>query len=128
MSLDFYMETDDFIQIFKFHRSTDEAVMQWSHALDQAIDSLPPQDPFYILVDVTGDDVEFTALARQESKRVFGKHQAHRGYIAMLFEWRTSPYFARLFFSTLGKLNFKLQYFSQPEKAYQWLHEVHKSS
>jgi len=128
MSLDFYMETDGFIQIFKFHRSTDEAVMQWATALDQAIESLPSTDPFYILLDVTGNEVEFTALARQESKRIFSKHQAHKGYIAMLFEWRTSPYFGRLFFASLGKLNFKLNYFSNAEKAHQWLHEMHKSS
>jgi hypothetical protein len=127
MSLDFYTEQDDFIQIFKFKRSTDEAVTQWAEALDHAIESRPLKDPFYILLDVTGKEVEFTALARQESKRIFSKHHAHHGYIAMLFEWRTSPYFGRLFFASLGKLAFKLNYFSDAEKAYQWLHEVHDS-
>ena len=125
MSLDFYTETDGFIQIFKFNRSTDDAVRQWAEALDQAIESLPLKEPFYILLDVTGEEVEFTAQARQESKRIFGKHQAHHGYLAMLFEWRTSPYFGRLFFASLGKLNFKLNYFSDAEKARQWLHEMH---
>jgi len=128
MSLDFYTEQDDFIQIFKFNRSTDEAVMQWSEALDHAMESLPLNAPFYILLDVTGDEVEFTALARQESKRIFSKHQAHKGYVAMLFEWRTSPYFGRLFFSSLGKLSIRLNYFSDSEKAYQWLHSVYNSS
>lgn len=128
MSLDFYTETHDFIQIFKFNRSTDEAVSQWADALEHAIQSCPPKDPFYILLDVTGDDVEFTPLARQESKRIFSKYQDHRGYVAMLFEWRTSPYFARLFFASLGKLSIKLSYFSDAEKARQWLHEMHNIS
>ena len=128
MSLDFYTETHDFIQIFKFNRSTDEAVSQWAEAIEHAIESRPLNDPFYILLDVTGDEVEFTAMARQESKRIFSKHQTHRGYVAMLFEWRTSPYFARLFFASLGKLSFKLNYFSDAEKARQWLHEMYNTA
>lgn len=127
MTSDFYMETHDFIQILKFRRSTDEAVMQWANVLESHIDSIPPKDPFYILLDVTGDGVEFTSLARQESKRIFGEHKAHVGYLAMVFEWRTSPYFARLFFASLGKLNFKMNYFTDHEQAIAWLHKMYSS-
>ena len=126
MTQDFYTESDDFIQIFRFKRSTDEAVLAWAEALDQHIESIPLKEPFFILLDVTGEEVEFTATARQESKRIFSKHRDHRGYLAMLFEWRTSPYFGRLFFASLGKLNFKMNYFSQADKAYQWLRDMYE--
>ncbi len=116
---------ENFIQVFKFHRSTDEAILEWAEALDSYIQSIPEKDPFFILLDVTGDEVSFTATARNESKRIFSTHRHRVGYIAMLFEWRTSPYFARLFFASLGKINFKLKYTHRREEAYAWLHEVY---
>lgn len=125
MALDFYMESDDFIQIFKFNRSTDEAVIAWADALEQYMGSIPQKEPFYILLDVTGEGVEFTSTARQESKRVFTQYQHHAGYLAMVFEWRTSPYFARLFFASIGKLSFKLNYFTKHDAATDWLRKMH---
>lgn len=128
MALDFYVESDGFIQIFKFNRSTEEAVMQWAEALDGYIGSIPESEPFFILLDVTGDNVQFTASARRESKRIFSKHRAHTGYVAMLFEWRTSPYFALLFFASLGRLAFKLNYFSKRDAAHNWLAAMHEQA
>jgi len=128
MALDFFIETDDFIQIFKFNRSTDEAVMAWAEALDVYMGSIPPKDPFYIVLDVTGDSVEFTATARSEAKRIFAKYQHHVGYLAMVFEWRTSPYFARLFFASIGKLQFKLNYFTKHDAARDWLRTMREQA
>ncbi len=106
-------------------RSTDEAVEAWAQTLDQLIADTPKSELFYVLLDVRGDEVTFSAATREQSKRVFSKHQKRKGYIAMLFEWRTSPYFARLFFSTMGKLGFKLNYFHQEDAAYAWLREMY---
>ena len=127
MASDFYMETDGFIQIFRFNRSTDAAVMEWATALDDHMASIPRKEPFYIMLDVTGEGVEFTSMARQESKRIFTKYQTHVGFLAMVFEWRTSPYFARLFFASIGKLSFKLNYFTQYDLALDWLRTQHNA-
>lgn len=127
MTANFYTESDNHIQIFRFRESTDTAIQAWADALDEYIGSIPEKTPFYVLLDVTGENVEFTALARQESKRIFTKYQTHVGYLAMLFEWRTSPYFARLFFASIGKLGFKLKYFTKADEARQWLDDMHTS-
>lgn len=126
MTEDFYTLTEDFIEIFKFNRSTDEAVEQWAQALDHHIENTPGKDNFYILLDVSGEGVTFTELARSYSKQIFGKYKKRKGYIAFLFEWRTSPYFARLFFAAIGKIAFKLNYFHQADAAYAWLHEMYR--
>ena len=118
---------EDFIQVFKFHRSTDEAVYEWADALESYIQSIPEKEPFFILLDVTGDEVSFTATARNESKRIFSTYRQHVGFIAILFEWRTTPYFARLFFASLGKINFKLKYTHRREEAFAWLREVYET-
>lgn len=128
MTDDFYTFTEDFIEVFKFRRSTDEAVIQWAQALDQSIEQTAKKENFYILLDVSGEDVEFTATARAHSSQVFSKHKKRKGYIAMLFEWRTSPYFARLFFASIGKMGFKLNYFHEAEAAYDWLREMRREN
>ena len=128
MSDDFYIEKADFIDVFKFVRSTDEAVEAWAQQLDETITNTAKSEKFYILLDVRGEEVTFSAMAREESKRVFSTHHKRKGYIAMLFERRTSPYFARIFFSTLGKLGFKLKYFHQEESAYAWLNQMADAS
>lgn len=128
MTDDFYTEKVDFIDVFKFVRSTDEAVEAWAQTLDQLIANTPKSELFYILLDVRGEEVTFSTSAREQSKRVFSKHQKRKGYIAMLFEWRTSPYFARLFFSTIGKLGFKLKYFHQEDVAYAWLNQMYEEN
>ncbi len=126
MTADLLVYTDEFIQVFRFLRSTDEAVDLWAAELETYIQNVPPKAPFYILLDVSGDKVGFTAKARQHSKRIFNQNRKRKGYIAMLFEWRTSPYFGRLFFASLGKLNFKLNYFHQSEDAQNWLQQMHQ--
>ncbi|MEO1290033.1 MAG: hypothetical protein AAFV93_19945 [Chloroflexota bacterium] len=125
MTDDFYRQQDDFIDIFKFRRSTDEAVEQWAESLEALIAETPKAQPFYILLDVSGDEVTFSELARSQSKRIFSQYKKRKGYIAMVFEWRTSPYFARLFFATIGKLGFKLNYFTDDADACAWLREMH---
>lgn len=121
---DFYMLKDDFIDVFKFTRSTDEAVDEWAVALENLIESTPKAQPFYILLDVSGDNVTFSAAARTHSKRIFTTYKNRKGYIAFVFEWRTSPYFARLFFATIGKLGFRLNYVTQEDDAKIWLREM----
>lgn len=128
LTQDFYARTEDFIEVFKFVRSTDAAVVAWAETLDQYIENTPKSEPFYILLDVSGDEVTFSATARAHSKHIFSKHKKRQGYIAMLFEWRTSPYFARLFFSTIGKLDFKLGYFHQSDAAYTWLRQMYEEN
>jgi|GEM_PF-1712309 len=128
LAQDFYTVTEEFIEVFKFRRSTDEAVEEWAEALDAYISDTPKKENFYILLDVSGDEVTFSAAAREHSKRLFTKHKQRQGYIAMLFEWRTSPYFARIFFATIGKFGFKLNYFHNETAAYDWLQEMHKEN
>ncbi|MGB7337316.1 MAG: hypothetical protein WBC91_00375 [Phototrophicaceae bacterium] len=128
MTDDFYILQEDFITIFKFTQSTDDAVEKWAKALDETIQTTPKATPFYILLDVSGDNVEFTQMARNQSKHIFTKHKKRKGYIAMVFEWRTSPYFARLFFSTIGKLGFQLNYFIQDAQAKAWLTQMYTES
>jgi hypothetical protein len=100
------------------------AVIAWAAAIETAIQETPEDTPFFVLIDVSGDGVAFTPLARQHSKRIFGTYRNRIGYVAMVFEWRTSPYFARLFFSTLGRLAFKLRYFHDGAEAQEWLRTV----
>lgn len=128
MTEDFQTFSEDFIQIFKFTRSTDEAIEEWAQALEDHLAQHPKDEPFYVLLDVSGESVEFTPAARQHSKRIFDSYRKRRGYIAMLFEWRTSPYFARLFFASLGKLSFKLNYFHNGDDARQWLRDMHDTA
>ena len=128
MTADLSTYRDGDIQVFQFIRSTDTAVAEWATALEAYIQQTPKKEPFYILIDVSAPDVDFTAAARQHSKRIFSQYQTHKGYIAMLFAWRTSPYFARLFFAALGKLGFKLNYFHQRDAAISWLHDMHAAS
>jgi hypothetical protein len=126
MADDFSTYSDQFIQIFQFSRSTDQAVDQWAAAIEAYIEQMPKSEPFYILLDVSADGVDFTAHARQHSKRLFTKFKDRQGYVAMLFAWRTSPYFARLFFSSLGRLGFKRNFFHNRSQATAWLHEMYK--
>ena len=126
MTADLVVYKDEFIQVFQFLRSTDEAVDLWATELESYIQKMPKKEPFYILLDVSGQKVGFTATARQHSKRIFNQYRQRQGYIAMLFAWRTSPYFGRLFFSSLGKLGFKLNYFHQAEDAHNWLQQMYQ--
>lgn len=127
MATGFTRETFGRIVIHKFLDSSDESIDAWADDFRKTIDQTPPDRCFYILVDVAGPHVGFTAHARQTSKELFTHYRHRRGYLAFLFEWRTSPYFARLFFASLGKLEFRLSYFSQQDKALAWLHEAANS-
>lgn len=121
MPHDYYSEAQGNIVTQKFLRSTDEAVDLWAKELAQLIEATPHNGCFFVLVDVAGPNVGFTARARERSKELFLKYRHRQGYIAFLFEWRTSPYFARLFFASLGKLDFKLNYFHKRDQALAWL-------
>lgn len=99
----------------------------WAETLENTIQQTPESEYFYILLDVSGDNVTFTQLARNESKRIFTQYKKRQGYIAFLFEWRTSPYFARMFFATIGRLRFKINYFHDEPSAKSWLHEMYNS-
>lgn len=118
---DFESRSHGKIIIQKFKRSTDEAVDVWANELIQIIETTPQDEHFFVLIDVAGPNVGFTPHARKRSKEIFSKYRHRQGNIAFLFEWRTSPYFARLFFASLGKLDFKLNYFHKRDQALQWL-------
>lgn len=124
MSHDYHSETHGKIIIQKFTRSTDTAVDLWADDLEQRINTTPRDGCFFVLVDVAGPNVGFTPHARKRSKEIFSKYRHRQGYIAFLFEWRTSPYFARLFFASLGKLDFKLNYFHKRDQALAWLESM----
>lgn len=124
MSDDYISEQVGRITVQKFIRSTDAAVDQWGRELAAYIEQTPDDTPFFVLVDVTGPHVGFTSHARQTSKALFTRYRDRQGYVAFLFEWRTSPYFARLFFASLGKLELKLNYFSSRSQAMAWLQQA----
>jgi hypothetical protein len=41
--------------------------------------------------------------------------------LAFLFSSRTAPHYARIFFASLGKLQFELQFFRDRQRALDWL-------
>lgn len=117
----FIAEQIDNTAIHTFMNSSDAAVDAWAVALIEAIE--PTAQPFRILMDVSAPQVSFTRHARQTSQRLFMQYRGRQGRIAFLFSSKTAPHFARLFFASLGKLQFELKFFSSRDKALDWLNE-----
>lgn len=105
------------IRVYQFHVSTESAIDAWA----QDLDAVMANPPFYVLMDVSGETVNFSRYARQSSVELFTKHRQAAGALVMLFTGRTSPYFARIFFASLGKLGFQIHFTHQRETALRWL-------
>lgn len=118
-------QTDEIIT-YTFTDSSETAIDAWGVALAEHIDALPPTQPFCILMDVSSNQVSFSRYARQKSVEMFTRFRKCKGRFAFLFSSRTAPYYSRIFFASLGRLDFELNYFSSREKALAWLHEGSK--
>jgi hypothetical protein len=123
MSDGFYAQQQGAVAIHTFTDSTNAAVDSWATELARHIDTTPPDQPFRVLMDVSSNNVSFTRHARQTTVQLFTRFQNRSGRFAFLFSSRTAPYFARIFFATLGKLGFEIAYFSNRTKALEWLNE-----
>lgn len=126
MSQLFVSQIEDGITIQTFYASDDAAVELWAEDLIRTIEQAPAAG-FTVLMDVSSNKVSFTRHARHWSMEIFTRYKTRKGRIALLFSSRTSPYFARIFFASLGRLNFSLSFFSSREKALEWLRDDQKS-
>lgn len=113
----------DGITVYTFTNSSETAIDAWGVALAEYVDALPRSQPFLVLMDVSSKQVSFSRYARQKSVEMFTYCRKHKGRFAFLFSSRTAPYYSRIFFASLGKLEFELNYFSSRDKALVWLHE-----
>jgi hypothetical protein len=112
------------IAIYTFTNNTEAAIDTWAATLVQWIESIPPNTLFRILMDVSSNQVTFSRYARQKSLEVFGRYRNRRGRCAFLFSSRTAPFYSRIFFASLGRLEFQLGYFNNRQKALEWLREA----
>jgi hypothetical protein len=119
----FFVEQAGDIEIHRFEDSTDESVNHWSECFIHTLETTPPEKPFRILMDVSSRQVSFTRHARQTSFDLFRRYRDRQGRLAFLFTSKTAPHFSRLFFYTLGRLSYELQFFSSRDKAMAWLNE-----
>lgn len=124
MSARLHTTHDAHITLYTFSDSSDETVEAWAAALCALIDATPPTQPFYVLMDVSAPHVQFTRLARQRSSEIFTTYRTRQGYIAFLFSSKVAPHFSRLFFASLGRLNFDLHFYSDRAAALSWLHNA----
>ncbi|MBZ0290566.1 MAG: hypothetical protein K8I30_23280 [Anaerolineae bacterium] len=116
-------ENVDGIIIYTFTNSSESAVDAWGAALTQVIEETPPDQLFRVLMDVSSPQVSFSRPARSMSQQVFTRYRSRKGRMAFLFSSKTAPHYARIFFASLGRLQFQLQFFSNRDKALHWLHE-----
>ncbi len=117
------IEENDGITEYRFSDSSEEAIDMWGEHLSRLIASTPVNDCFYVLMDVSDKQVSFSSHARATSKAIFTQYREHSGRYAFLFSSPTAPYYSRIFFASLGRLNFELAYFSNRAKALAWLRE-----
>jgi hypothetical protein len=122
----FLTEELDSITTHTFVISSDEAVDRWAEALRRFMETT--SDPFYYLFDVSGKDVYFTSYARETAKVLFSDYRKRRGYVAFVMVWVTGPHIAKLFFASLGKLDYEVQFFNTREEGLTWLREVKAAS
>lgn len=121
MSDGFYCEQQDEVMVYGFTHSDDDAVDQWASALNSYLEHLPPEKPFRVLMDVSDKSVSFTPRARQRTVELFTRYRTRQGRFAFLFSSRVAPYYSRIFFASLGRLSFELNYFTDKQKALGWL-------
>ncbi len=117
------IERDGAITIHIFSDSSDVAVATWAESAAQIIDETPPDQSFLLLLDVSAPQVSFTRYARQKSQILFTRYRQRHGRFALLFSSRIAPYYTRIFFTSLGRLDFDLACFSNREQALHWLRD-----
>ncbi len=123
MTEGFFYEALDDVMVYGFTRSEDADVDAWAEALIAHIESTPPDKLFRVVMDVSAKQVSFTARARQRTVEIFTRYRKRQGRFAFLFSSRTAPYYSRIFFASLGRLNFGLNYFNDRQKAVDWLRQ-----
>ena len=121
MSDGFYCEQQGEVMVYGFTHSDDAAVDAWALALDAYLENTPADRPFRILMDVSDKDVSFTPRARQRTVELFTRYRTRQGRFAFLFSSRVAPYYSRIFFASLGRLTFELNFFTDKQKALEWL-------
>ena len=121
MSDGFYCEQQGAVMVYGFTHSDDAAVDAWAATLAAYLDSMPADTRFFILMDVSDKTVSFTPRARQRTVELFTRYRTRQGRFAFLFSSRVAPYYSRIFFASLGRLVFELNYFSDRQKALEWL-------
>lgn len=114
------------ITAYIFIDSRDETVDQWATLFHENITALSPDQPCLVLMDVSAKNVSFTGYARQRSQELFRTYKSRRGRMAFLFSSRTAPHYARIFFASIGRMNFQISFFSDRAKALKWLQEAEK--
>jgi hypothetical protein len=119
----FHAEQIDGIALHTFTDHAEESVDIWADTLAQWIDSMPPEQPFRVLLDVSVPQVSFTRYARQKSLDIFSRFRHRQGRFAFLFSSRTAPFYARIFLASLGRLEFQIGYFHERDTALSWLRE-----
>jgi hypothetical protein len=121
MTNGFCEELIDDISIHTFSDCDEASIDDWVQAFVRTIDETPVSEPFRVLMDVSAPQVNFSRYARQKSQEYFSLYRGRKGRLAFLFSSRTAPHYARIFFASLGKLQFKLQFFRDRERALDWL-------
>lgn len=121
MTSDFSTEQIGPVAVHTFSQSTEAAVDAWAEAMVRCFEDASPQEPVAILVDVSAPQVDFSRYARKTSQWLFNHYRQHPGKIAFIFSSRTAPYFARIFFASLGRLHFEVQSFNSRESGLRWL-------
>ncbi len=117
MSDGFYCEQQGEVMVYGFTHSDDDAVDAWASALDAYFSNQPLDKPFRVLMDVSDKSVSFTPRARQRTVELFTRYRTRHGRFAFLFSSRVAPYYSRIFFASLGRLSFELNYFTDKQKA-----------
>ncbi len=121
MSDGFYCEQQGEVMVYGFTHSDDAAVDAWATALAAYLESTPVHSTFRVLMDVSDKTVSFTPRARQRTVELFTRYRTRHGRYAFLFSSRVAPYYSRIFFASLGRLTFELNYFTDRQKALDWL-------
>jgi hypothetical protein len=107
-----------------FKDSSEKAVDEWTASFHAYMESTPADRPFYYLFDISGEDVYFTPYARETAAELFSAYRNRQGYMAFIMVWVTGPHIAKLFFSSLGRLTYKVEYFNTAAEGLQWLRDI----
>lgn len=125
MSLSYTAEPQEHITIFTLTHTDDETVTAWASDVETIMSHAEDDNPFYILIDAAYETTDFIPLLRQSVVRLCKTYRHKRGFVAFIFGMRTAPYVIRLFFATMGKLDFRINFFHERKAAEKWLYEVY---
>jgi hypothetical protein len=124
MSDSFVVEQIGRITCHTFKDSSDGTVDEWVQSFHEYMKAAPAKRPFYYLFDISGEDVYFTSYAREMAAELFATYGDRQGYMAFIMVWVTGPHIAKLFFSSLGRLAYKVEYFNTAAEGLQWLQDL----